>query len=174
MMAVTARDVDLFSVERAGLWERLGRLAGRTDWRDPQEPWAPGVAQAMTVEDALNAACVWLRDHRKDATDVSGDVLHGLALQRMARPVLDRCVDALAAGMVDMSAFVAKIGRVSPGLVDACCRSVIVTCVSGHDAPIPPRAVKNVRLTGVFMGLGTGLVWAQATEGIRRASEALA
>lgn len=167
--AVEARQIDLYSIRRGSLIERMAVLAGRTAWRDPRETWTPGHQQTMPWEHTLAAACVWLREHRTDEDDVTGELLHGLAIMDMGQRAEDRCVVALAAALRDMSA---TLARLRPGLLDACTRALLRQCVTGEVQAYPPRAER--RLVGLMDGFGARIVWAQADQGIRRASEALA
>ena len=161
--------VDLYTSRRASLLERLGRLAGTTTWRAPVGSFAQP-ADMHPVEHALAMACVWLRDHRKDATDISGDVLEALALQHSIHE--DRMVDALLTGMRDVSAYVAReCGKGNDGLHAGCARAALCQCITGRPHKPPPRASRMD--WGLWEGLGARIIWAQADQGLRRAAEAL-
>lgn len=164
-----AVQVDIFSQRRASLIERMARLAGNTTWRDPSlvptggtsEPWA----------DWLNCACVWLRSHRDNAADVTGDILHGVAVMWMPEAVEDRVVDAFAEALADRYGVFSHLRRSAPSRIDGIARAISRTCVYGIPHPMPPRVTRAQ--VGCAQAFGTAFYWEQVDAGIRRAKEAL-
>ena len=162
---------DLYSYLRGSLIERMAVLAGKTTWREPRAVWTPGAGRDVPWEHVLAMATVWLRDHRRDALDVSAEILHGLAVMEMPQTVENRCVVALGCALADMSGMCARMAEQYPGRLDACSRTIIRKCVTGRDHPYPPRA--KAQVVGFFDAFAARIVWAQATQGLRRAAEAL-
>lgn len=169
---IEAPQIDLYAWQRGSLVEQMAVLAGRGCWRDPENPWIPrSPTDPMPYEHVLASAVHWLQARRLDKTDVSGEILHGLAIMHMQRCDQDRCVDAIVTGLVDMSAKLARMQKAS-GIVDACTRVALVQCVSGYRVKYPPRATRSD--CGLFDGFVTRIIWAQGEQGLRRAKSALA
>lgn len=172
MNAAQPAQFDTYSTDRGSLIERMAILAGKTSWREPAQGSSTVTADRVPWEHVLASATVWLREHRLCQDDVTGEILHALAIMDMPRPIENRCVAALAKALADMSAMCARMSVQQPGLLDACTRVVLRKCVTGADLPYPPRATRS--MVGFFDAFGATLVWRQATEGLRRAAKVLA
>lgn len=162
---------DLYSYMRSSLIERMAVLAGTTSWREPLAVWTPGAGSDVPWEHVLAMATVWLRENRRDALDVSADILYGIAVMEMPQAAENRCVVALGCALADMSGMCARMSEQAPGLLDACSRTILRKCVTGREWPYPPRATAQV--IKYVDDRGARIVWAQATQGLRRAFEAL-
>lgn len=80
-------DTDIYSHERAGFAERLGRLAGRTTWREPASGAFTDRADKMPIEHALAAALAFAR---LGPSDIGPDIAYAvvtMAEHRRARVV---------------------------------------------------------------------------------------
>src|SRR5690348_12928939 len=95
-MVTTAKQIVIYSHERAGLIERLAVLAGQTTWREPVGSFGNGmrpdtVPQAHTLAAAMSYAQRRIPEvedlrrvvMRRDATDIGPDVLECLVYQRV-------------------------------------------------------------------------------------------
>lgn len=157
---------DIYSHERSGLLEKLGRLSGgaiqygpgaRTDHPDK-----------VPFEHTLAMATEWLARNPESPHDVAGDVILALALMHVTPVHEDRIVRTLSACMVQGYGLAR---RMRESLRDACCRSIVLQCVYGVAQLKPPKA--TAAQWGLHQGLGVRELWVIADRGLRRAAQAM-
>lgn len=171
MTATAPLQIDTYTDFRGSLIERMAILAGKSGWREPGQGGGTVTGDRVPWEHVLAMATVWLRQHRQGEDDISGEVLHALAIMHMPPAAENRCVAALAKAFADMSGMCARMAADRPGLLDACTRVLLRKCVTGQELSYPPRASREH--VGFFDAFGARVVWAQATQGLRRAYDAL-
>src|SRR5690348_15050801 len=177
-MQTTAHQVDIFSHERAGLMERLCRIAGQTTWREPRDTDYVPPVDSMPVEHTMMAGLsfahrrlpskdefhqlIWTRD----PTDVGPYVLECLIYRRVVNGNLIRI--QLVRALRDMSKAIAKADE---SHVWKSALPIIRECATGIEADKPsgvPAKVWNPACS-----IGIRLLWASAGETLRALAERL-
>lgn len=163
-----AERTDIYSHERAGLFERLHALAGAgTTWREPVGSFATGFrADTVPREHTLAAALAFARDHSGPARDIGPDVLESLVLKRVVD--MDRMASELMRALVDMSHTLAMVDR---SILRRAATRILTECATGTEAERPKGMKANH--WNAASSLGIRLLWASAGETLRAATEAL-
>lgn len=178
---------DIYSHERAGLWERMHVVLGRGCWREPDMPSAQGMTQREQAEavmmHALSAARAWqarrLREGATswtvqdeiacrvlDAQDVGPDILASLLFRQSVNG--PRVTRHLASAIVE---FKPALARMMPGLLADGCWAVFMAQVHGTP-PKRPRAMRWEAWQTVERQ-GASLLWISAQQTMRGIAEIL-
>lgn len=186
-MNATAVEVDLYSSVRAGLWERMQKVLGRSCWRDPSMPSMEGMTQReqaeATMMHALAAARAWQRRRARegathwttqdeiacrvlDAQDVGPDILASLLFRQPVNGV--HVARFLARALID---FRPDLGRVpTSSLLDGAW-SVFMAQVHGT-RPKRPRTMRWVPWQTVEQ-MGSTILWNSSEQTMRGISAML-
>lgn len=173
--------------ERAGLWERMHKVLGRTCWRDPSMPSMQGLSQRAQAEtammQALSAARAW-RDRRErqgatqwtvqdeiacrvlDAQDVGPDILASLLFRQPVNGV--RVTRHLAAALIE---FRRSLARIAPQSLSDGAWSVFMAQVYGNK-PKRPRTMRWEDWQTVEQ-MGAKILWNSGEQTMRGISEVL-
>lgn len=178
---------DIYTHERAGLWERMHVVLGRGCWRDPDTPSAQGMTQREQAEavmmHALSAARSWQARRRRegathwtaqdeiacrvlDAQDVGPDILASLLFQQPING--PRIARYLARAVVE---FKPSLARMMPELLADGVWVVFMAQVHG-DKPKRPRAMRWEDWQTIEQ-MGATLLWNSGGQTMRGISEML-
>ena len=152
---------DIYSHERAGFAERLGRLAGRTTWREPASGAFTDRADKMPLEHALATALAFAR---QAPHDIGPDIAY--AVVTMIEHRRPRIVGELTARLRnDARRVAARAGPWLPIIAGKAYEGV----VHGWDMPqiTAPRLAK--RDYALLYGIGIGALMHASEDAIRRA-----
>lgn len=164
--AENAPQVDVHSVERAGLMERLCVLAGVTTWREPVAGYT-NKAGKVPNEHVLAAALAFARDHSGHARDIGPDILEVLVLGRETG-AMEHITTKLMNALLDTSTRMHTIERRS--LRKACYR-VVRACISGRPADrINSITAHDWRF---IESLGTNTLWTSAEQTLKEVARVL-
>ena len=166
MNVATAIQGDIYSVERAGLLERLCVLAGVTAWREPVGGFT-NRAGKMPNAHVLAAALAFARGHSGHARDVGPDILEALVLARMT-PHVDNITSKLAHALLDVSGRMHAIDRRT---LDKGCFRVVRGCIVGQPVErMPGITAHDWRFIETF---GTRTLWASAEQTLAEVARVL-
>lgn len=176
-MVTIAKQVDIYSHERAGLMERLCVLAGQSTYREPMGSFTSpqgGVPHAHALAAGLSYAQRRLPEvqdmrrvvMRRDPTDIGPDVVECLVYRRVVNGLRIRA--QLVRALRDMSG---KLARAKENHVRACCLPIIRECATGMEEPRPAEVPPGVWIPA--SALGIRLLWASAGETLRALAEKL-
>lgn len=178
---------DIYTHERAGLWERMHKVLGRGCWREPDMPSAQAMTQREQAEaammHALSAARAW-QDRRAregatrwtvqdeiacrvlDAQDVGPDILASLLFCQPINGV--RVARYLAAAIVE---FKPALARITSGTLADGVWSVFMAQVRGTKAK-RPRSMRWADWQTVEQQ-GCRLLWISGEQTMRGIAEML-
>ena len=178
MNVAAAPQVDVFSTERAGLLERLCKIAGSTTWREPRDTDYVPKLDPMPVEHTMLGAMsfahrrlpsedefhqlVWTRD----PTDIGPYVLECLIYKRVVHGSAIRI--QLVRALRDMSRVLARADETH---VWKSALPIIRECATGREADKPAGVPAKVWIPA--SSLGIRLLWASAGQTLRAVAEKL-
>jgi hypothetical protein len=178
MNTTTAAQVDIYSTERAGLLERLCRIAGQTTWREPRDTDYVPPVDPMPVEHTMLTGISFAHRripsedefHRliwkRDPTDIGPYVLDCLIYRRVVhgREIRVQLVRALR----DMSK---RLAKADEDHVWKAAMPIIRECATGVEADQPTDVPDKVWIPA--SSLGIRLLWASAGQTLRALAERL-
>lgn len=153
---------DVYSTERAGFAERLGRLAGGTTWREPMEgygsrhDWQP---EAHKLAQALAYA-------RAGENDIGPDLVCAIVLQWPGKP--HRIVTELAAALLAQTG---RVGERCADYIPIIARQCYLSVVTGVELPDEIDGVA-LRDWMILSAIGTATLWDSCEQTVRRAERA--
>jgi len=158
-MTATPDQVDIYTHERAGFAERLGRLAGRAQQYEPRA--GRGTHGSLPDEHAI-AACLAMA--RRGPTDIGPDIAAAIYCQSHAHR--GRIVGELTAALAATMRAARKYPHQLP-LIAA--QSYLL--VLGVDEARRPIGV-SARDFEALVSFGASILWQAATDSLRRAESA--